>query len=76
MRIILYRNIAVFFGIVIILNVVLFQHVDLFSSVSVLIELIIVLFINDFWYTLDIGNRVVLMSLVLYFIGYSFETFL
>jgi hypothetical protein len=75
MKSIIYRNIAAFCGIVNILNIILFQHLDLFSKVSIFINLIIVplmLIFGALW----IKNRIGLISLVLFLIGYTFEIFM
>ncbi|MGK0436827.1 MAG: hypothetical protein ACJAX0_001068 [Flavobacteriales bacterium] len=75
MKSIIYRNIAAFCGIVKILNIILFQHLDLFSKVSIFINLIIVplmLIFGALW----IKNRICLISLVLFLIGYTFEIFI
>lgn len=75
MKSIIYRNIAAFCGIVKILNIILFQHLDLFSKASIFINLIIVplmLIFGALW----IKNRIGLISLVLFLIGYTFEIFM
>ena len=75
MKSIIYRNIAAFCGIVNILNIILFQHLDLFSKASIFINLIIVplmLIFGALW----IKNRIGLISLVLFLIGYTFEIFM
>ena len=75
MKSIIYRNIAAFCGIVNILNIILFQHLDSFSKASIFINLIIVplmLIFGALW----IKNRIGLISLVLFLIGYTFEIFM
>lgn len=75
MKSIIYRNIAAFCGIVKILNIILFQHLALFSKASIFINLIIVPLMFIFG-VLWIKNRIGLISLVLFLIGYTFEIFM
>ena len=74
-REILYRNIALFCSLALLLNFVIFDQIKQFTSLSLFIELIIlptIMVFTAFW----IRKRIVIVSIVFFLIGFTLELIL